>query len=81
MISCDSGEAYQGKVIGPSFKLLYFHPLGLSISVTPTSFVCGCAYVVVGCLLDSSMGYLNCDPEYQSAVQFVTAVVVVFKDA
>ena len=32
-ISCDSGEAYQGRVMGPTFKLLYFHPVSAWTSV------------------------------------------------
>lgn len=31
-INCDSGEAYQGRAMDPSFKLLYFHPLGILTS-------------------------------------------------
>ena len=32
-INCDSGEAYQGRVTGPSLKRLYFHPVGIPTSV------------------------------------------------
>lgn len=47
-INCDSGEAYQGRVKGPSFKDLYFHPLRTSFSLELAVSTGHSAYVVVG---------------------------------
>lgn len=55
-INCDSGEAYQGRVNGPSFKDLYFHPFRTPFSLESTESTGHCAYVAVGPFLASAMG-------------------------
>lgn len=42
MINCDSGDAYQGMATRPILKLLYFHPVGLSLLSG------ACEYAIVG---------------------------------
>jgi hypothetical protein len=59
-INCDSGEAYQGRVIGPSFKLLYFHPPGISTSLCSTQVAGNCVLLDVEPILDEAMEYERC---------------------
>lgn len=50
-INWNSGEAYQGNVIGPNFTLLYFHPVGISttsVCWTEDGWVGDCVTVVLG---------------------------------
>lgn len=56
-INCDSGEAYHGILMGPNFRLLYFHPLGNSTSVGSTVYAGDCVVGVVGPFLASAMWY------------------------
>ena len=52
-INWDSGEAYQGRVAGPSFKLLYFHPVGVWTSLASTEYI----VMVFEPFLAFAMGY------------------------
>ena len=54
-INCDSGEAYQGSIIGPSFELLYLHPVGITNPVDSRELNGVCILVVVGPFSASAM--------------------------